>query len=92
MQLKEQDAEDGVPPQAPSAQLLRHLVAVSKGEQGDAEAVYSFAEVCIVRFSCCLVFIQSKIVSCVFAIPPTYVLHWSMIAFLYYTLFEYLTW
>eukprot|EP00903_Cladosiphon_okamuranus_P015560 g14365.t1 len=35
----------GVPQQAPSARCLRHLVAISKGGAGDAEAIYSFSEV-----------------------------------------------
>ena len=31
--------------QAPSARCLRHLVAISKGGQGDPESIYSFSEV-----------------------------------------------
>lgn len=37
---------DGAPSQqAPSARCLRHLVAMSKGGDGDSESIYSFAEV-----------------------------------------------
>ncbi|CAN0216099.1 unnamed protein product, partial [Ectocarpus sp. 12 AP-2014] len=47
VQLTERSAGvDGAPSQqAPSARCLRHLVAMSKGGDGDPESIYSFAEV-----------------------------------------------
>lgn len=47
VQLAERSAgADGAPSQqAPSARCLRHLVAMSKGGDGDPESIYSFAEV-----------------------------------------------
>ncbi|CAM9799855.1 unnamed protein product, partial [Laminaria digitata] len=40
-----QQQQQQPPQQAPSAQCLRHLVAISKGGAGEPEAVYSYAEV-----------------------------------------------
>ncbi|CAM9824463.1 unnamed protein product, partial [Ectocarpus sp. 8 AP-2014] len=47
VQLTERSAGAGGAPsqQAPSARCLRHLVAMSKGGDGDPESIYSFAEV-----------------------------------------------
>lgn len=50
VQLKEREevapSEGGQLQQPPSAEVLRHLVAISGEGQGEAESIYSFSEVC----------------------------------------------
>lgn len=47
VQLTERAQDEGAAARAPSAQVIRHLVAISKGGQGASEAIYSFSEVSV---------------------------------------------
>lgn len=57
----QQQQQQQPPQQAPSAQCLRHLVAISKGGAGEPEAVYSYAEVGAVCFVCALSFMLTLV-------------------------------